>query len=517
MGKNLVVRLHVYLMCFLLAFSPAYAHASAAPKLDLAGITNFARDAGGAVADYLFKRASNDPNYNAANDDRFETKAHRVSNSALGEVGFKRILGLTPWGLVGAIATGFAVGELVNALQEKGWVVDRGKQEIYKPAGYRYCLRANYKYVTSSSQFCADRPVAAVSLYISHYNPLEKQSKVYTNSSGTQVQGKHTALASPVQISITDQNAEVRAKVTEVDGSYSTPPVDQQFFLDAKPVGKQVATSQDVADVLPNVSDEQIKSLMGSPDFQFEQHAPAVAAAAKAEPKAGTSTDTDAPPKDKENQCPSGQAVDPATGKCKAWESKCPAGQVFDPVKKKCVPVKADDDDDDGDEWPEFCEWASPVCYYIEWAMDQKPKVEKEWPKFCDWAEPVCDFIEEYKTKKDDPDDWPEFCDWAKPVCDFIDWVKKSPDDTEPLPVDVEDTAGDAQSITSQILTLGYVSGGVRACPSDLDLSFQFMGQSIGFELSYEPLCDMLLTARPVVIAIAYFQAAKIVFVGRRD
>jgi hypothetical protein len=469
MGKNIVVRLHVYLMCFLLAFSPAYAYASAAPKLDFSAVSNFVRTSSGAAADFLFKRSANDPNYNAANDDYFETKNHKVTNSQLGKVGFNRILGLTPYGLVGSIATGFVVGELVTALNEQGWIVDRANQEIYKPAGFQYCLRQNSKYVTSPTQFCADLPTAAVALYIAHVNPREKQSKVFLNGNGVQTQGTYTALSSPRQISITDTNAEVRAKIVEISEGYTSPPVDQQFFLDAKPVGKIVATPDDVAEVLPNVSDKQIKELMGSPDFAFEKHAPAAAAAAKAEPKSGSDScpagqskvNGVCQPPQPDTKCPAGQSLDPSTGKCKsATAAQCPVGQIYDLVEKKCKKIGLPDDDDD---------------------------------------------------------DWPEFCEWAAPVCEFIEWAKQDVDKFEAEKVEVEDTADDAQSITSQILTLGYVSGGVKACPSNEDLSFEFMGQSIGFELSYAPLCEMLLTARPVVIAIAYFQAAKIVFVGRRD
>ena len=29
------------------------------------------------------------------------------------------------------------------------------------------------------------------------------------------------------------------------------------------------------------------------------------------------------------------------------------------------------------------------------------------------------------------PTEWPAFCDWATPVCDFIDWVKAEPEQTD--------------------------------------------------------------------------------------
>jgi len=459
MGKNLVVRLHVYLMCFLLAFSPAYAYASAAPKLDFTGIANFVRDAGGATADYLFKRSANDPNYNAANDDRFETKAHRVPNSQLSKVGLARML--NPQMLVGGLIFGFVVDELITQMQADDWIVDQQNQSIYKYTG-AWCLRQNTPNFPSGSTFCSSDPAAAVQLFFDKTNDVVRISAKRVTSSGDVYYLNHLKYSSPVLFDvITDSTraVEVRAdyQTSIEDGEYNSPVPFSQFFLDKVPQAKVEATPADVEAVLPKVSDAQIAALATSPDPVKEAHAPTAAAAAKAAPKTDTPKD---PPKDNNNKCPAGQSFDASTGKCKAaTAAQCPVGQVYDFVQKKCTSLKLPDEDDD---WPEFCEWAAPVCEFIEWAKQDVDKFEAE-------------------------------------------------------KVDVEDTADDAQSITSQILTLGYVSGGVKSCPSDLDLSFQFMGQSIGFEISYAPLCEMLLTARPVVIAIAYFQAAKIVFLGRRD
>jgi len=459
MGKNLVVRLHVYLMCFLLAFSPAYVYASAAPQLVFTGITNFVRDAGGATADYLFERSANDPNYNAANDDRFETKAHRVPNSQLSKVGLARML--NPQMLVGGLIVGFVVDELISQMQSDGWIVDQQAKSVYKYTG-AWCLRPSTSYFPDGSTFCAQTPSDAVQLFIDKVNPTLRASAKRTNDSGVVYYLEHIRYLDPVlitQINDSTRAVEVRSnyQISRGDGEYNAPVPFVQFFLDKVPNAKVQATPADVEAVLPKVSDAQIAALATSPDPVKEGHAPTAAAAAKAAPKTETPKD---PPKDNNNKCPAGQSFDASTGKCKAaTAAQCPVGQVYDFVQKKCTSLKLPDDDDD---WPEFCEWAAPVCEFIEWAKQDVDKFEAE-------------------------------------------------------EVEVEDTADDAQSITSEILTLGYVSGGVKACPSNEDLSFEFMGQSIGFELSYAPLCEMLLTARPVVIAIAYFQAAKIVFLGRRD
>jgi len=456
MGKNLVVRLHVYLMCFLLAFSPAYSHAFSGNPLNFTGIANFARTSTGAAADYFFKDYAGTT---------YSSKGHVVSNGALGLVAFKRILGLTALGL----AAGFAVDEIVSQLTAKGWTVDKANQEIFKTTG-GWCVRTStspHPPVASGSYlYCSDSPAAAVGYYLSFRNPKVKDSAFVPTPTGGYY-NNYTQLNSPKlygDVSSATTAAEVRVNIDSCDSGGCTPiTAFGQIFLDKVPTGKILGTPDDVAEVLPKVSDAQIASLMASPDPIKEAHAPTAAAAAKAAPTSETPPKD--PPKDSANKCPAGQSFDATSGKCKsATAAQCPIGQVYDSVKKKCMSPKPDDDDDE-------------------------PEGE----------------------------DWPEFCEWAAPVCDFIEWAKQDVDKFEAEKVDVEDTADDAQSITSQILTLGYVSGGVKSCPSDLDLSFQFMGQSIGFEISYAPLCEMLLTARPVVIAIAYFQAAKIVFLGRRD
>lgn len=448
MGKNLVVRLHVYLMCFLLAFSPAYSYASAAPKLDFVGIANFVRDQAGAIADYRFKRSANDPLYNAANDDNFETKAHRVSNSALGKVGHARLL--NPWMLVAGVAFPFIVDELFNAMQAEGWTVDQQNQEIYK-------LTGGPQFFVSSQGFDNKRfgsETAAINDFIAiRWKNSPTQPTFSFSSQWTK------------PISALKVNEMAFRNFSSIGGASTS---TYTLGVVITPGSKQLATDADVAAVLPDVSDAQIIELMKSPDFAAEPHAPTAAAAAKAEPATGSDACPagqtkvngvcQAPPS--ENKCPAGQVFDTTTGKCKAaTAAQCPVGQVYDVVQKKCVTPKLPEDEDD----------------------------------------------------------WPEFCEWAAPVCDFIEWAKQDVDKFDVSPVDVKDTAADAQSITSQILTLGYVSGGIKACPADYTFTFTVMGQGIDFDLSYKGLCDMLLMARPVVIAIAYFQAAKIVFIGRRD
>jgi hypothetical protein len=439
-------------MCFLLAFSPAYVHASAAPLLDFAGVANGAKVAGGYIADYWFKRSANDPNYNAANDDYYETKKHFVSNTQMGDTWRER------WsGKLGSLGAGLAATTAIaGMLAAADWILDPRNNTIQKRI-----VDTNFLYCTVSSQACRS-------------TFQEYAQSVIDNDMSGSVRWKN-----PRSIKLLSPTSFTDEYVGIFTFSYVIDVYDfrngQEYYKNSPEIVRQgrrtketteyfkQATPADIAEQVANAT-PKVQEQLATPAAKDEKHEPTAAAAAAASPTAAKSPPKPEAPKDNSNKCSAGQSVD-ADGKCKSnAPPKCPAGQVLDPVKKKCFAPKPDDDDPEpeGEDWPEFCEWASPVCNFIEWAKQDVPNFDAE-------------------------------------------------------NVDVEDTAADAESITSQILTLGYVSGGVKTCPSNEDLSFEFMGQSIGFEISYAPLCEMLLTARPVVIAIAYFQAAKIVFVGRRD
>lgn len=457
MGKNIVVRLHVYLMCFLLAFAPAYSYASAAPLLDFTGVVNAAKTGGGFVADYLFRRASNDPNYNAANDDRFITKQHNVTNSQMGDTWRDRWSGKT-----GGIGAGLAATAAIAAiLAAADWILDPANNSIKRllpPSAPDYLMTATSPNGVSCSgstvgeiQICLQAAVSFFGMNVTLTNPIGEFNPPLASLSA----GQSTS-ASPY------------FDFTRPGQGYPTWQVALGYTLLGPSVDKyEYATPADIAAAVAQAPVEVLEQLATSPNPKAEPHAPTAAAAAKAEPAGSDACPAgqtkvngvcQAPPS--ENKCPAGQVFDTTTGKCKAaTAAQCPLGQVYDVVQKKCVTPKLPEDEDD----------------------------------------------------------WPEFCEWAAPVCDFIEWAKQDVDKFDVSPVDVKDTAADAQSITSQILTLGYVSGGIKACPADYTFTFTVMGQGIDFDLSYKGLCDMLLMARPVVIAIAYFQAAKIVFIGRRD
>lgn len=437
MGKNLVVRLHVYLMCFLLAFSPAYTHALSGNPLNFTSVANGAKNAAGFVGDYFFKDYAGTT---------YSAKGHVVSNSQLAQVAKKRILCVTPVsGLVCAAMFAYGASQVADYLQSDGWTIDRDKQKIYKNEE-----STDFKYVINFTATSALVP---------------QDSK----SAACQVGGQAYATQQNRAFFSADVIGDPQRCLVKTTGIGGTITRDQTFSIVQVAVGTINEREITDTELEAAVAAQPLNVLTGlatSPDFAKEGHAPTAtaAAAAKGEPASCPAGQTkvngvcQAPPS--ENKCPAGQVFDTTTGKCKAaTAAQCPVGQVYDVVQKKCVTPKLPEDEDD----------------------------------------------------------WPEFCEWAAPVCDFIEWAKQDVDKFDVSPVDVKDTAADAQSITSQILTLGYVSGGIKACPADYTFTFTVMGQGIDFDLSYKGLCDMLLMARPVVIAIAYFQAAKIVFIGRRD
>lgn len=464
MGKNIVVRLHVYLMCFLLAFAPAYSYASAAPLLDFTGLVNGAKVAGGYVADFWFKRAANDPIYNAANDDRFVAKAHTATNNQLAKTWmhrwFNRGLGLT--GGVAAVAA---------ILEAADWVLDPANNTITKVADVgSFTICGSSTLVPNQLNRCSPVPKQALELY---YPKTDTTLHTFKSTDIASLNAKVAQMLIDLKQSTVPKLYSTQALLYTLDFLDSNGNVTNSVngslnnaYIVYIPPGVVHATEDDIAAAVAQAPAQALEAL--ATPYLNEPHAAATAAAAKAQPAAGSDACPSgqtkvngvcqAPPT--ENKCPAGQTFDTTTGKCKAaTAAQCPVGQVYDPVQKKCMSPKLPDDEDD----------------------------------------------------------WPEFCEWAAPVCDFIEWAKQDVDKFDVSPVDVKDTAADAQSITSQILTLGYVSGGIKACPANYTFTFAVMGQGIDFDLSYKPLCDMLLMARPVVIAIAYFQAAKIVFVGRRD
>jgi hypothetical protein len=99
-------------------------------------------------------------------------------------------------------------------------------------------------------------------------------------------------------------------------------------------------------------------------------------------------------------------------------------------------------------------------------------------------------------------DEWPKFCNWAKPVCDFIDWVKE---DTEPDPVQVP---FDQETIHEAAWSSG-LGGGSCPTPENVNISVGPINTSVPF--SYETICSAMTYMRPVFLVMAAVLAAYIV------
>lgn len=107
--------------------------------------------------------------------------------------------------------------------------------------------------------------------------------------------------------------------------------------------------------------------------------------------------------------------------------------------------------------------------------------------------------------------DWPGFCDWATVVCDWIEWTMEEPDyenepfESDSIPVEEVDLSDFKQDYNS-----GLGSG---SCPAPV--SFGYGGHS--FSYSFEPGCVAASYIKPILIAAAGIIAALIIGGARRE
>lgn len=83
----------------------------------------------------------------------------------------------------------------------------------------------------------------------------------------------------------------------------------------------------------------------------------------------------------------------------------------------------------------------------------------------------------------------PAFCEWAKVVCDFIDWYKKPPEETQPVKPEWDEDVADMEDYTTGLADDG-------ACPSPETVNVW----GTDLEFSYQPVCDLAVMLRPVII-----------------
>lgn len=102
--------------------------------------------------------------------------------------------------------------------------------------------------------------------------------------------------------------------------------------------------------------------------------------------------------------------------------------------------------------------------------------------------------------------DFPDFCDWARPVCDFINWVKK-----EPELKDDEVPTKNIELKNPSEFDRDYVN--VQAqCPADVVRDIPIGPNTFKLTFEMSPICDFASTyMRPVLIFMSYILGALMI------
>jgi len=104
-------------------------------------------------------------------------------------------------------------------------------------------------------------------------------------------------------------------------------------------------------------------------------------------------------------------------------------------------------------------------------------------------------------TEKPPTLEFPLFCDWAKPVCDFIDWMKQDPD---PIPEDVSpDLTVEREEITDAILP----QYGPKGCLIN-PLEFSALGRSVTIDMT--PVCTLSSYISPLLLMLGGYIGIRI-------
>lgn len=113
--------------------------------------------------------------------------------------------------------------------------------------------------------------------------------------------------------------------------------------------------------------------------------------------------------------------------------------------------------------------------------------------------------------REDTPFELPEFCDWAEPVCDFIDWIKKEPNADKDTNVDIDENIIDFKPIAEK----SYIVL-PKTCPPNPKLSFSipFVAGTQTLEFPLHIFCEAFALFKVVIILFAYIRALAIVGEG---
>lgn len=114
------------------------------------------------------------------------------------------------------------------------------------------------------------------------------------------------------------------------------------------------------------------------------------------------------------------------------------------------------------------------------------------------------------KDKKDEFKlEFPRFCDWAAPVCDFIDWFKKEPPDFE-KPKSIPKANLSELGLKDNIDEKRIDFAGV--CPTK-EMTFTIKGQTIHETIPMYYFCNLLERIAPWLVAFTYLSCG--IFVVR--
>ncbi len=450
-------------LCFYLALAPALSHASAAPNLIFNNVSNLVKTGAGIVADYAFKRgnASNDPNYNAANDNYYK-KNHAVSNNQMGKVWRNRWAGLSNGIGGGLLATAAIAGILAAA----DWILDPANNSIKRllpPSAPDYLMSAtspNGVFCSGSTvgeiQICLQAAVSSFRMNVTVTNPIGE-----FNPSLASLSAGQSTSAFPY------------FDFTRPSQGYPTWQIGLAYTLLGPSVDQyEYATDSDIAAAVAQADVDTLQQLATSPDYILEQHAPTIAAAAAAEPETTTTPEPD--------KSTLGTKVETTT-------TTNPDGSkttttTTTPLNPNGTPALNPD------------------------GTPQTPHVQTTTTKPDGSTTTTTNGAKPADTKP------PIFCDWAKTLCSWLDWTKAEPAAANPAQnkVDIKDRdTGDIPGLPTAIDTTRIQWA--QVCPAPITANFSLMGQSVGMSYKFDVVCDFAAKFRPYVIGLSYLTAAYIV------
>ncbi|ENU57598.1 hypothetical protein L291_3670 [Acinetobacter guillouiae MSP4-18] len=155
---------------------------------------------------------------------------------------------------------------------------------------------------------------------------------------------------------------------------------------------------------------------------------------------------------------------------------------------------------------PEFCSWAVTVCeWYKKYKEDSKQAEAQRQSEQVAWQR------EEIARQQEEAQREKERTFWQK-VEDWFDWTKEQPDKDDSNDIEIKKPDEFDTSIFSK--DRFAVS---RQCPIPEQHTISLSGVSVNFSFDMTPLCQVLILARPALVACSYLYAAYIVIGAARN